>query len=472
MPVYFNSNNIIPGPFVTINKETDRSEDGQPKKVTYVITLKGSLSAYKGSPNSQGIFWTGSGYPPDENINSNSRLSALIAKQGALTNLFSQENGLLEVQAFDGSAPLKAVVRLRNISFDEGKWVEVCNYSITFEASKIYYGNIESYSLTASVPEETWSIEQTDDKGLSFRATHSLSCTARTNRDLNGNVIRYGWQIAKDTIHATTPKRFLGLDSSVYADPNAIPLSTTNGYNYVRGESIDESNGKYTVTESWTLYDTSITGGVPCLEEYNISFRTDENGRIKGTIEGTLTGLNNKDNLTYNLITSKYTNASTRWAALEPQLATICQNNAPVTLNPTPLSQVVGKNKFTGVITFSREFDNRPVLGFGAISYTIQISNKNPNDIFASMVVLGKTQGPVLQSIYTVTASERRISIEVVLPVATINSPAPAAPSNSILDAIINSYKPNGVVFKNQDEDSWAPEAGRYSRNVAWTFTP
>lgn len=466
MPVNYNGNKIIPAPFISINKEVRRTEDGTARRIDYTITARGKLVAYMGSPDSNGDFWTTSGYPPDENIVADSRLKAILAKQGALSNLFCQENKFFEVQPYDGSAPIKAIVKLRSITFDEGNWFDTCGYTIQLDVVKMWYGSEEACSggTAGTTPaEESWTVEQADDRGKTYRIQHTVSASAKADYDETGTLVAPAWKVARDIVLSTSPN-FLGLDSEIYSTPNAAVLTGMTGHNYVRGQQIDEANGKYTATESWLMYDKTATDGVACLEEYTVNIRLAEDGKTRVSIEGNLTGLETRNNTDYTIITDRWTNAQARWTLLEPQLVTIANTNAGITLNPEPLSKSLGKNPINGTISFSREYDNRPIVYPGALSAVVQVNESRPTNVFASLVVLGKIDGPILQDIGTVTARRRTIAVEIAVPSTTISSGAAKPDVESIVDA----YSPGG--FKERDEENWSEHTGRYSRNVAWVW--
>ena len=75
--VKYNGNRLIPAPLVNINKTYTKSSDGSIIGSIFNVSLVGEIVAWKGSPASSGIWHTGTGYPADETIDSNSRLSAI-----------------------------------------------------------------------------------------------------------------------------------------------------------------------------------------------------------------------------------------------------------------------------------------------------------------------------------------------------------------------------------------------------------
>lgn len=461
MPVIKGGQKIIPAPFVSITKEIERSPDNVVRKITFVITLKGKISAYKGSPDSHGVLWTQSGYPPDEDIPAVSRLGAIERKQGALTVLLSTEGQWLEIQSDDGTAPIKALVRLRNVNFEEGNWVEVCNYTAQFEADTLYFGNLVLTGVSSQTPEESWSVEQADDKGRTYRISHTISSTQKAIYDDNGNLVVTGWEVARGVV-----LRGLGLDPAVYDSNNPADLQGEGmqPYNYVRAHQIDETAGKYTGTETWLMYNPAVTGGLPCLEEYTINTRIAEDGKTRISMEGTITGLEVRD-ANWDIVSTRYNNALARWEQLDPNIFAICQGSASVTLHPVALSSAVGKNPVTGVITFNREFDNRPNYVLNAISTTIQVADKFPSDVYAQITILGKLSGPLFQAIDTITETSRTLSIEVVMPAATWDNPLPTAPN---VENIVLLYSIGG--FVQRSDQNWVAATGRYSRTVTWVI--
>jgi hypothetical protein len=461
MPVILDSKKIIPGPFVRITNDIKRSEDGSVRQAGFNISVKGKLTAFKGSPDSTGAFWTASGYPPDETIPIDSRLASLRNKQGALCNLFAIEGKLFEIQPYDGSAPIKFNATLLGIDFDEGNWVEYVNYTVNLHANSIWFGAIECKGTAGNaasftdLPEESWSVEQ-EDEGRAYRFSHTVTSTQKKTFDSAGALLKKGWENARDVVVTK-----LGIDKSVIT---STPASGWGAYNYLRSEQIDEAGGKYSVTENWLLYDEAKTDGVPCVEEYEVTTRTTEDGRTSVTINGTLKGLDVKDNTTGAFISGKYSNAALRYGILEPELYAIASASAGTTLNGSPVSNQIGKNFNTGVISFNREYNDRPVIIAGATSATIQVNDKRPSQVFATHVVPGKAAGPVLQDIFTKTAKQRSLAIEAALSVATISF----TPTKPDTDGIVATYFPGG--FVDRDEENWSPHTGRYSRQVGWTY--
>lgn len=468
IPVIYDSKKIIPAPLISIEKEYVRNEAGKFKKVQFVVTAKGTIVAYKGSPDGDGNFWTLSGYPPDTDpviaADVDKRLALLRNKMGALSNLFCNQNKLFEIQPYDGSAPITFVPRVRNISFTEGIWVDKVDYTITMETDRINFGTFTLCANEESTDEdveETWQIEANDEKGRSYKVIHTVSADAKDEYDPagTGTLLRAGWIVARDD--KVVPN--LGFDDTIKLASLAKTFDGTwVQYNHIKSENIDEANGKYSLTESWVIYD-----GGPYYEEYNVSTKTAaDTGQNTVSIDGTITGYNTEDEPG---LGDAYDNAEDGWTTIQALLITRAQSYSGVTLNANSLNKTVGKNPLTGVITYSYEYNDRPTSTVtGAIRDTVTINDQLPIEIYAKHVCVFRSIGPVIQDTLTRTESRRNLTIEVQMPAAT-QSFTPTEPD---VTSIISTYTPSAGVLQgpyvDKNEKNWSPTNGTYTRNISW----
>jgi hypothetical protein len=413
------------------------------------------------------VFWTAAGYPPDETINDGARLGAIEVKQGALLNLFKTDGKWFEVQTPDGSVPpLRFQPRIKSIDFPEGKWYDYCDFTINMEADIIYFGNQIINGLDGCKPQESWNIEPTDDKLRAYKLTHTISSQQKNIFDATGAVVdgNYGWQRAKSLV---LPR--LGYDASFGQAPSVLNLTGWQPYNYTRSSQIDESAGRYTVTETWLVLNTANGTIPPCFDDFSVTNRLTEEGLTRVNIEGTITGFETRD-------PSAGTLTQTRFAAANDYFNTYVINNvynraklyAGIDLNTVALSATIARNPNNGTITYSAEYDNRatPAIA-GAINESITVSDRGGEDVFAQITVLGRPVGPVLQSIFTYTAKSRSISIEAIMPAASLSY----SPSKPNTDSLVLALAPAGFqVFREKDEVSWLPRKGRYTRQVNFVY--
>lgn len=486
MTVSYDSNKLIPAPFISIRKEYNTADDGAIIGSVWNIQVLGKIIAYKGSPNSTGTFWTISGYPPDEVLTETTSMAAIVRKQEAIRKLFSNANEgkSFEAQPWDGTAPIKCNPRIKGIEFPNDSpqsWFDRCNYVINLEADIIYVngtalgedsGDVTSYKVSKATDE--WNMEALDEYGRTYRLTHSVSATGKRFYDETGALVQQAWENGKDYV---LNKIGLGIKPDRMAAPGVLDI-TLSAFNYVRSQHVNELSGTFAVTESWLCYNSfndvsnrwvdHAIASFKAIEEYTLNFRTAEDGITKVSIEGTIKGLETRDNTTYILDTIRYDNALEKWNDVQNDLLDRCNNVGNITLSTVPLNKIVGHNPENGIITYTYEFDNRPTnLVTGAISEVITVINNAKTDVFASIPVLGRPLGPILQSIGTVTTAKRTIQIEAQLPAAT-NTTTPVEPNTN---AIIAANVPNGtVVFLSQDDTSWTSRTGKYSRTVSFTW--
>lgn len=166
-------------------------------------------------------------------------------------------------------------------------------------------------------------------------------------------------------------------------------------------------------------------------------------------------------------------------------------------LNPNPVSTTEGHDPRKGTISYSVEYNNKLNLISGVISESIGITDTGPTEVFSESFVIGRRLGPILQSLNATTASRKDVSIDVVVPVPSnpagilmTNSACPLFTGGRIyqdIEAIIEGLRPfgarvqslfgnavrsstPGLTYINQNNHSWNPSEGRYSRSVSWVY--
>lgn len=483
--VIYNSKRLIPAPFVSITKNYQKSGNGDIIGKTYNITLNGTIVAWMGSPTSSGSFWTTSGYPPDETLTANDRLWAIQRKQAAIRELFSDEGLQFEVQALNGMNPVRCNPRINEISFGEGTWYDKCEYTIQLECDELYPDTEDSYDQYISNATEEWSVDTNDEaESLSlprtYTLTHNVSAVGKKFFDDTGAQPQLPWQYARDYVLGK-----LGFDSTMALSSGVSNLpSFYGGWNHSRNNSINESEGSYSVTETWVLASGSA------LEELNIDqSKSMDSALTKVSIRGNIRGLEQR-NSNLSLLSSKWTNAQTKFAEASGLAYLRAQQYSGLSnLNIDPISTTIGKNVTQGTIDYTYEYDNRPMnLVEGALSESITISDNVGGELFASIFVLGRTRGPVLQDLGTKPGNTRTLNIELIVPPPTISDRTVAtaksvmitnkpssnpAYSGSIYNLIYAANPLNNgfsTVYQNQPQESWDFRNGRYNYSTVWNY--
>jgi hypothetical protein len=472
MPVYYDGKKIIPAPKISIAKEYQKSANGDVVGSIFKVNVIGTILPDKGSPTSSGTFWTTTGYPPDSTLTADEMMKAILKKQEAMRGLFATEGRLFEIQPWDNTTSTKFNPRIISFNFQNDNpisWFNKCEYTIDMECDVMYgplYPDGEDIiSPKVTEVEENWQIEFNDqyqDVGVpTYRMTHSLSATGKKFYLSDGTLPKTAWQQARTWVQSR-----LRLDATIMSSSGALNVpSNYGGYNHSRNENIDERAGRYAITENWILSPSNA------LEDFTIETKESmDDGIVRVTINGTITGLESRNPTTFSITQTKWAAASGKFATVSSLLLTRAQTYSGQSLNPLPSVKSVGRNPLTGVINYNYEYDTRPSNCIaGARSESITVTDSYPKDIFAIIPVLGRTAGPVIQSISTVSESTRTINIECVMPAQAGCSDFITGKPKAEADVIVAAAKPADS-YVNADEESWNPKTGRYTRTVGWTY--
>ena len=161
-------------------------------------------------------------------------------------------------------------------------------------------------------------------------------------------------------------------------------------------------------------------------------------------------------------------------------------NLVAVQLNSQPVSISIGTNQFTGDLSYSLSFNNRPTnLISGVISESIQVNDTYPGDVFAIISVLGRKTGPILQYIGGRTEYKRDVSINLIMDYTKIpysgdrrslilKKPSLVEPTASQIASLLQELSPQGEpgvrkYFISPPSESWTPKEGAYSFNISFT---
>ena len=508
MSVTYDGKKIIPAPFVEIQKEYLRSGDTHKIGSKFTLTVKGRLVYCNGSPNTDEFslaFWTGPGYPPAEfqtdveDVGAEEfRLKALMRKQENLRTLFSQDGKSFEIVPLDGSAPMKCNPKVLGITFAEGNWNQYVDYTITLQSEDLlgfpgaedartdveedYFTDSDGNKLYLQDTQENWNLEFNDqpedeDNPYTFRMTHNVSAVGIRHYIDAGTLYDTAWSQAKKWVTAR-----LGIDNTFAHTTNLALPATYNAYNHARVENTDELSGSYSISETWLLSKTNTN------ETFTVSIRNSiEQGVSTVSIDGTVQGLDSRDS-TFTLTETKWVAALAKFNSLTSgdPIHTIynrANSFSGLTLNSSPLSSSVTKNKATGTINYTYEYDSRPSNCIeGALFESFTISDNNPADVFATIPVIGRASGPVLQDMGTITERKRTLAVEVVMSpvstcpttagnVTTLINASPYDDVNVVVSAFDSSLRnAYSQVFVESNQDSWSPKTGRYNRTITWVF--
>lgn len=469
----YGSYSFAPIPLMSMSKEYVKRGDGQDLNELHSISLRGSLI-------------------------SNTGIVDLRTAQDALYSAFD-DSGKKFTLICDATTLLECYPRVRRIDIQDGIWVNICDFTIDLEYDELPLGSGNSpYISSAS---EDWQLEIVEDRSYytwnvaytgggntqdtspyALRLTHTVSAQGKTHYTSTG--YRDGWKEAQEWV---LPR--LGYDAQQIQGSGVINMNPNifSAYNHIRNQSINETDGGFSVTESWIVMNTGDGIAGRALEDFNISTRISvDNALSSVSIDGTIQGLESRVYGStlgdFSITETKYQAASSYWGTVQSRLYGRVNNIVP-NLNIIPRSTAIGHNLVNGTINYGYEYDNRPSNCIpGSKTELISVSDQNPTDLFASLVILGKTNGPLLQDLSTQTAFSRTVNIDVVmeLPSGTCpNSVAnvtaymatrPTSAVNTIITAFEDELKTGySQVFRSEDQVNWILREGRYSRTVSWT---
>ena len=252
-------------------------------------------------------------------------------------------------------------------------------------------------------------------------------------------------------------------------DISSLSITYSNHYRVVN-KNVQE--GSVSMSETWV----ASTGAA--LEDFEVTReKSIDSDQVTVTTNGTIQGLNTISYPAGTGSTSKMENAISHWTGVVSGSLYSRANalyDGVYTLNPTGFSSSIGYNGGAGTVSYNFIFNDRPAnCVAGAKSEIININETEPNDVFASLTVLGRLSGPLFQEVGTSGARTREISIEAILPRSgACNFADFTAPGD--YDSLVDTYEAGLIaaysqVFINNDTKTWSPKDGRFTWTKGWT---
>lgn len=485
--------------------------------------------------------------PDRQYIPYESAVDAMFFKQRVLRELFNRDGQRLEIiPIHTDESVVICYPRFVSINFEEGIYTDYCKYTVQLECDVLlnknndvdldgiligkdgnqiateYITEQEMVAMSGRFIEaytDTWSVDANDSFGQTsgnkiiaktYTITRNISATGKDHYgegDLNPTTglksaqKKKAWEQARDFVHFRLQNdpvtsgypNFRGvIGSGIYNLVNAY-----QGFNHTRNESIDISEGNYSVTETWLLSSGTA------YESYNssVSISTDSpfiNVNMRGDIKGLNTAPGSGDifggsfpvspSSTYENALNKYYEVSNSGKfGVGCDIFKRANSLVGPELNAQPKSVSISYNQNVGEINYSLEFDNRPrnILS-GVLMENISLTDTYPGDVFATIPVLGRKTGPILQSIGTRTEYKRDLTIDFIVDYTDIpygsgrsslllQKPSLVEPIRSQLIDLINEFSPEreyGIRkwYINAPIENWTPKAGNYSLQLSWTY--
>lgn len=425
-----------------------------------------------------------------------------------IRNAFDRDGKYFKITC-DGTVLFEGYPRIvQEINFTESQnnWVFTCPYNLTleFDNEPVNIGIAGSGENVPSLMppfianyDDNWTFEfdeQTakyslttttgvDTNAIIMRATHNTSAVGKshwTGPGLTGTLQKNAWEWAKDFVSTKLNQSPVTVLSSGLLN---LPTTGWNKYNHMRVQRISEAEGSFGIVESFVL--STKSNGV--IEDFTVEIKNSiqdpfSTVNINGTIQGLEERVYGSGAGQFDIARTKFENALDYYNSIKdtsliyPRLQALVVSDG-ISLNSNPVTRIVTKSPPRGLITYTYDYDSRPSNCItGSRTETIQINDENPTDVFARIAIMGRAQGPILQSFNTVTEFRRNVSFDVSMTPPSgcsigilLSGNSPNSQVTSILCSFEQDLKNRyNRVLKEKDTTSWDPKFGRYNRNVTW----
>jgi hypothetical protein len=461
--------------------------------------------------------------PPFTPINTGKVFEA----QNNLRKRLSESPLKIQLNDPNGSQNLEFTnARLESIEFEEGTFFQYCRWSAVIKADgesgkeqfDISDQGVEDFNMELSISPSTENrFCYVDGQGnpkadIYYSVSRTISAVGITNPSGYGFYGLEGGAVSRAFNYLDAYKNSNDFKSQIVSNSGIFAFIIPSTNNNEEGESpnsssfvvknltessqVDYSSGSVTLTQECVVAPSGSTA----TEDFSISTSAStDNPYYKVSIEGTITGL--VDDLDDPSVCPEseaetaYNNISNSGNfGINCDIYKRANSASEVNLNSQPLSISISKSS-KGEITYNVEFDNRPTNFFSNVmSERIEVNDTYPGDVFATIPILGRPTGPILQYTFGRTEYKRELSLEVILDhtwigynTSNTNStenlrgsylytkPSMRSAFRGQLSSLINTISPAnepGVrrYFLSPPRETWNPKEGRYTLNLEWTY--
>jgi hypothetical protein len=453
---------IEPAPLVTVSKEYILAGDGTKLSTNYNVSLTGSLLPNRGSPNSSGgltAFSTSSPNADESFVTSETKFQAMLNKQQSMRVLFSSNGESLEWYPTAGQG-IKFYPIINSINFDNGVWVDRCNYTVNMTTNKLFNhngqpiedtGDFNTFNIKSA--SDSFTLTEVNDGSETYQLSRTVSAvgffqrnTAGTSTDpLTGTVSPAAaepWEYAKQWVLSKVGSSYdleSAFKSVISTRTLQLPDLVGGGlgedsytaYSRNRSEQVDRKAGSYSLTDNWILAQSNALEDITITHETNNPYsNTSSEKHVLGvqsvyTVTGTITGLQSTtdggyegskwDNALayYNAQIIKTGTGNTKWENLIDRIADAFDLTASTlyTTLGSPESYSTTRNVRTGVISFQFRFTDKRLLNSNKfLNIQLNISENNHEQELAIIPIPGRAKGPIIQGIGTKTSTRRNVN--------------------------------------------------------------
>ena len=437
MAMTLNGQELVPTPLMSISQQSEFKENGEVRTITRQVELKGKILAV--DPVQGEVEPTGA-TPLDID---KKKLSLLRDKIENLEKVLVHDIDSINIKTpivgpnLSQLPNLTEKFKLKSKSFQINEASFICDYTIS----------LEQIILDLKTPDETWSLDPADEYGRFVKINRTRSIQVKsTVTDGSPGVP------PKDNDY-TLAMEELKVSSSIADASTYLTIPTGGLYNKTTSYSVNTYKNSVECNESWIISTNPYL-----IEQTTTTKESSESIYKSASLQGTITGYEGE--------------GKTKYANAEDKLKAIKKDN-PWKIGKTyTIGSITGKvksisegtNKISGVITFSVDI-SEGIEAADERTKSITWTDTPPLINFASIVAIGKLDGPIIQKLTTKKNGVKTVNVEVLY-----NDPLDSLGKIRI-PTDVDNYKPNSTdMFVEKDDVTYDYKTGKITRSVVWNY--
>lgn len=418
MSIFLEEIEIRPTPLVTVTQQSEFRDNGEIKTVVRSVELKGKILAVdpvNNEPEPSGA----NDLEVDEH-----KLALLRNKISALEKLVAHKIDDIYISTTTSGPHLSGKFKLKSKNFNIEQSSHICDYTIS----------LEQIITDIELPDESWTLDPADEYGRfvkinrtrSIQVKSTITGTPPTTND---------YKLAMDKIVLSS----LPSGASTY-----LPLPAGSAYNKTTSYSVNTYKNSVDCTESW------IISKEPYIIEETISIKeTNDSVYKSASLQGTITGYEGEGK-------TKYENAQEKFNSVKTWSIGGTYSIGSISGKVRSISH--GTNKIAGTITYSVEV-SEGIETTGERTKSITWTDNPPINNFASIVAIGKSEGPIIQELPSKKNGVKSVNVEVLYDKG----------ENKVPD--VDIYAPSSSeMFVEKDDITYDYKTGKVTRSVVWNY--
>ena len=470
-----------PRPLFTVNKETLKTSSNSGLATKYSMTLNGTILP--------------TGIDLDNNKGG---LNTVISGTHALRAAFEKDFNLLLLQCDSDTPIISGYPKVVSIDINNASdnYIRRADYTINFELPTLTGTRSDSVGLAGgegdlsslglvSLSDDS-SIEFLDERvgGASlevfggdlptvFTITRNISAQGDSLSPTDSEGYVEPWKRAKQ--YAIDNLASTGDFHSYFSGLMCVDgLNITNNY---RTLSVNKTDGSVSATQTYVAFK----GAYNAIEDFEVSVeQSNDTPYTNVSINGTVQGHANIDygnggdecpptGAKFNNATAMFQGVVSGNMYSRAEKAFDIHGHLGITgdLNIKPLSYTVGYNPIAGTVTYSASYNDRLAFYYAsAVTETISYTFNDRADLYASITILGRAEGPLLQQLGTKGPKTVDRSIDALV------KPTDELAVDAAYTAVFNAYSPlmadptDSLV--SSDNKTWEPREGHFTWSKSW----